>query len=166
MDPAAFLINPAMITPIQIHIDMQECPSRFNQSYPTDYAQFVLNVLAKMTRDARAIDQAVLRRAIGLASSYLVTDASTNPDGGIATWQTWLQQAHRPCRRPPPPRRARTRHGKRGVQSLLRVLECRSHLAWDGRVSSGRQRGRWEAQKAARRAQPEDVQGPESVHTQ
>lgn len=58
------------------------------QNYPTDYAQFVLDVLAKMTRHAGAIDQAVLRRAIGLASSYLVTDVSTNPDGGIATWQT------------------------------------------------------------------------------
>ncbi|KAF8138263.1 hypothetical protein EV363DRAFT_1393753 [Boletus edulis] len=61
---------------------------RNGQNYPTDYAQFVLDVLAKMTRDAGAIDQAILQRAIGLASSYLVTDASTNPDGGIATWKT------------------------------------------------------------------------------
>ncbi|KAI9574879.1 hypothetical protein HD554DRAFT_2010380 [Boletus coccyginus] len=77
---------------------MQECPPHpllityshpiQGQNYPTDYAHFVLGVLAKMTRDAGAIDQAVLRRAIGLASSYLVTDTSTNPDGGIATWQT------------------------------------------------------------------------------
>ncbi|KAH0839734.1 hypothetical protein J3R83DRAFT_674 [Lanmaoa asiatica] len=87
MDPSAFLINAVMYPPIQIH--MQECLSRLvSQNYPTDYAQFVLNVLAKMTRDAGAIDQAILRRAIGLASSYLVTDASTNPDGGVATWQT------------------------------------------------------------------------------
>jgi hypothetical protein len=41
-----------------------------------------------MTRDSGAIDQAILRRAIGLASSYLVTDASTNSESGISTWQT------------------------------------------------------------------------------
>ncbi|KAG6378533.1 hypothetical protein JVT61DRAFT_12795 [Boletus reticuloceps] len=86
MDPSAFLMNAPMFPPIQIH--MQERFFRVAQNYPTDYAQFVLDVLAKMTRDAGAIDQAILQRAIGLASSYLVTDASTNPDGGIATWKT------------------------------------------------------------------------------
>lgn len=55
---------------------------------PTDYAQFVVNVLGRMTQETGTIDQAILRRAIGLASSYLLTDTSTNPDGGIATWKT------------------------------------------------------------------------------
>ncbi|KAH7887721.1 hypothetical protein F5I97DRAFT_1806400 [Phlebopus sp. FC_14] len=59
-----------------------------SQRQPTDYAQFALDVLAKMTRDAGDIDQAILRRALGLASSYLVTDASTNIDTGMATWQS------------------------------------------------------------------------------
>ncbi|KIJ20040.1 hypothetical protein PAXINDRAFT_166207 [Paxillus involutus ATCC 200175] len=69
-----------MFPPIQL--DMQ------GQDHPTDYGQFVVDVLAKMTRDSGAIDQAILRRAIGLASSYLVTDASTNSESGISTWQT------------------------------------------------------------------------------
>ncbi|KIK97156.1 hypothetical protein PAXRUDRAFT_825248 [Paxillus rubicundulus Ve08.2h10] len=80
MDPSSFFINPAMFPPIQL--DMQ------GQDHPTDYGQFVVDVLAKMTRDSGAIDQAILRRAIGLASSYLVTDASTNSESGISTWQT------------------------------------------------------------------------------
>ncbi|KAG9317278.1 hypothetical protein JVU11DRAFT_1473 [Chiua virens] len=45
-----------------------------------------------MTRDSGAIDQGVLRRVIGLASSYLVTDASTNQEGGIASWQTGINR--------------------------------------------------------------------------
>ncbi|KAF9247066.1 hypothetical protein BU15DRAFT_84630 [Melanogaster broomeanus] len=79
MDPTSFFINAAMFPPIEL--DMQA------QSHPTDYGQFVVDVLAKMTHDSGAIDQTILRRAIGLASSYLVTDASTNSESGIATWQ-------------------------------------------------------------------------------
>ncbi|KAG0709654.1 hypothetical protein DFH29DRAFT_885197 [Suillus ampliporus] len=41
-----------------------------------------------MTRESGAIDQAMLRRAIGLASSYLITDTSTNSESGIQTWCT------------------------------------------------------------------------------
>lgn len=55
---------------------------------PTDFSQFVVNVLGRMTRESGSIDQAILRRAIGLASSYLLADASTNTESGIATWQT------------------------------------------------------------------------------
>lgn len=55
---------------------------------PTDYAQFVVNVLARMTQEMGTIDQSILRRAIGLASSYLLTDTSTNTEDGITTWQT------------------------------------------------------------------------------
>lgn len=95
MDSSAFLINGAIFPPVQIHMQARPAVSRTHtltpahgQNHPTDYAQFVLDVLARMTRDAGAIDQTVLRRAIGLASSYLITDASTNPEGGIATWQT------------------------------------------------------------------------------
>lgn len=59
---------------------------------PTDYAQFVVDVIARMTRESGTIDQSILRRAIGLASSYLLTDTSTNSEGGIVTWQTGFNQ--------------------------------------------------------------------------
>ncbi|KAH7929469.1 hypothetical protein BV22DRAFT_1029521 [Leucogyrophana mollusca] len=58
------------------------------QSQPTDYGRFVVHVLARMTRETGTLDQAILRRAISLASSYLVTDASTSPERGILTWYT------------------------------------------------------------------------------
>src|SRR5437660_4558678 len=41
-----------------------------------------------MTHESGSIDQAVLKRAISLASSYLLSDTSTNPESGIVTWQT------------------------------------------------------------------------------
>ncbi|KIJ70541.1 hypothetical protein HYDPIDRAFT_23641 [Hydnomerulius pinastri MD-312] len=80
MDPSSFFINPAQFPPFQL--DME------GQDQPTDYAQFVVDLVAKMTQDSGSIDQSILRRAIGLASSYLVTDTSTNPESGISTWQT------------------------------------------------------------------------------
>ncbi|KAF9221987.1 hypothetical protein BS17DRAFT_736510 [Gyrodon lividus] len=80
MDPTSFFVNAPIFQPMQL--DMQ------GQDHPTDYGQFVVDVLAKMTRDSGVIDQTILRRAIGLASSYLVTDASTNSESGINTWQT------------------------------------------------------------------------------
>ncbi|KAH7914335.1 hypothetical protein BJ138DRAFT_1079698 [Hygrophoropsis aurantiaca] len=57
-------------------------------SEPTDYGRFVVHVLGRMTRETGGIDQSILRRAIRLASSYLVTDASTSPEQGIVTWYT------------------------------------------------------------------------------
>ncbi|KAI6047164.1 hypothetical protein EDC04DRAFT_2864297 [Pisolithus marmoratus] len=45
-----------------------------------------------MTRESGTIDQSIIRRAIGLASSYLLTDTSTNSEGGIASWQTGFNQ--------------------------------------------------------------------------
>ncbi|EGO01939.1 hypothetical protein SERLA73DRAFT_104107 [Serpula lacrymans var. lacrymans S7.3] len=58
------------------------------QIHPTDYGHFVVNVLARMTHESGSIDQAILRRAINLASSYLVTDTSMNPGQGMSTWYT------------------------------------------------------------------------------
>jgi len=58
------------------------------QSQPTDYGRFVVHILKRMTLESSAIDQTMLRRAIGLASTYLVTDTSTNSERGIQTWST------------------------------------------------------------------------------
>lgn len=39
-----------------------------------------------MKRESGAIDQAVLQQALGLSSSYLVTDSAMDPDRGAHTW--------------------------------------------------------------------------------
>ncbi|KAG5643963.1 hypothetical protein DXG03_009314 [Asterophora parasitica] len=52
---------------------------------PTDFGLFVVQLLAKSTRESTGLDQHVLRQALGLSSSFLVTDATMN-DGGAHTW--------------------------------------------------------------------------------
>ena len=54
---------------------------------PTDYGQVVVELLGKMTRGTGRIDQGALRRCIGHASSYLVTDVTMNPEGGARSWR-------------------------------------------------------------------------------
>ncbi|KAL0950035.1 hypothetical protein HGRIS_010043 [Hohenbuehelia grisea] len=58
----------------------------------TDYGAFVVKVVAQMTRDSQAIDQATLRYCIGLSSTYLMSDTVMNPEGGLATWFTGFNQ--------------------------------------------------------------------------
>ncbi|KAF5388119.1 hypothetical protein D9615_000426 [Tricholomella constricta] len=53
---------------------------------PTDFSSFVVQVLAHSTRESPVLDQRVLRQCLGLSSSFLVTDSTTNPDTGINTW--------------------------------------------------------------------------------
>ncbi|EIW76123.1 hypothetical protein CONPUDRAFT_64173, partial [Coniophora puteana RWD-64-598 SS2] len=56
-------------------------------SQPTDYGSFVTKIVTRMVRESGAVDQDLLRRAIGLSSSYMVTDASTNTQSGIDSWK-------------------------------------------------------------------------------
>lgn len=42
--------------------------------------------MARMTRSTGAVDQAVLRKCLNLSSSYLVTDTTMNPEGGLNSW--------------------------------------------------------------------------------
>lgn len=53
----------------------------------TNYRDFVLRLLPKMTRQNR-LDQAVLRQCILLSSSFLLTDTTTDPDQGMNSWST------------------------------------------------------------------------------
>ncbi|KAI0337554.1 hypothetical protein BDW22DRAFT_1403007 [Trametopsis cervina] len=53
----------------------------------TNYGAFVTKVVAHMTRTSGSMDQQVLQRCLGLASSYLVTDTTMNPDSGLVSWQ-------------------------------------------------------------------------------
>ncbi|KAI0774289.1 hypothetical protein C8Q74DRAFT_823746 [Fomes fomentarius] len=68
---------------------MYQDPQELDFSPATDYGGFVVDVLARMTRTSGKIDQMVLRRCIGLASSYLVTDVTmnTNAEMGVRTWR-------------------------------------------------------------------------------
>jgi hypothetical protein len=43
-----------------------------------------------MSRRSSTIDQGVLRQCLGLSSSYLVSDTTTNPTTGIVTWSAGL----------------------------------------------------------------------------
>jgi hypothetical protein len=59
---------------------------------PTNYETYVLEVLTLMTTRSSTIDQAALRHCLGLSSSYLVSDTTTNPTGGIASWTAGLSR--------------------------------------------------------------------------
>lgn len=43
-----------------------------------------------MTHETGTIDQSVLRKCLGLASSYLITDTSMNAERGLSTWISGL----------------------------------------------------------------------------
>ena len=58
----------------------------FSQLPATDFGAFVINILSHASSRSDTIDQKVLRRCIQLASSFLVTDTTTNPERGISTW--------------------------------------------------------------------------------
>jgi len=53
---------------------------------PTDYGQFVVETLAKQNQLTGNVDQTVLRHCISLSSSFLMTDSTTNPTTGLASW--------------------------------------------------------------------------------
>ncbi|KAJ7095408.1 hypothetical protein B0H15DRAFT_111732 [Mycena belliarum] len=61
---------------------------------PTDFSRFVLEAIKSSTAaTSPTLDQAVLRTALALASSYLLTDTSTNdPHAGSATWFVGLNR--------------------------------------------------------------------------
>ncbi|KAJ7682780.1 hypothetical protein DFH06DRAFT_304704 [Mycena polygramma] len=63
----------------------------------TDFSRFVIDAIKSSNTTgerAKTIDQQILRAALDLASSYLVTDTSTNPDvhAGTDTWFKGLNQ--------------------------------------------------------------------------
>ncbi|KAG6821262.1 hypothetical protein H0H93_002372 [Arthromyces matolae] len=59
---------------------------------PTDFGDFVVQFLAQSTRDSQTIDQRVLRQCLGLSSSFLVSDTTTNPTTGIHSWSIGLNR--------------------------------------------------------------------------
>lgn len=69
---------------------MHDAPA--HTSISTDYNAYVINALSRMTRSSGAMDQRVLRKCLGLSSSYLLTDATMNPNGGLTTWYAGLSR--------------------------------------------------------------------------
>ncbi|KAF8639766.1 hypothetical protein AX17_001027 [Amanita inopinata Kibby_2008] len=59
---------------------------------PTDYGAFVIGVLARTSAGSRSIDQSILCHCLGLASSFLVTDTTINPQTGLDTWYIGLNR--------------------------------------------------------------------------
>ncbi|KAF9782728.1 hypothetical protein BJ322DRAFT_1072236 [Thelephora terrestris] len=53
---------------------------------PTDYGQYVVDILAKQNQLTGNVDQTVLRNCLGLSSSFLMTDVTMNPTTGLASW--------------------------------------------------------------------------------
>ena len=45
-----------------------------------------------MTATSSTIDQGVVRKCLGLSSSYLITDTATNPTDGMSSWCAGLSQ--------------------------------------------------------------------------
>ncbi|PCH41009.1 hypothetical protein WOLCODRAFT_137130 [Wolfiporia cocos MD-104 SS10] len=71
-----------------MHAQPPGSSSPSSRSMSTDYAAYVLQMLPRMTRSPGGVDQRVLRQCLGLSSSYLVTDTTMNPEGGLTTWHT------------------------------------------------------------------------------
>ncbi|KAF7301686.1 hypothetical protein MIND_00734100 [Mycena indigotica] len=59
---------------------------------PTDYSHFVLQAVKTGSKEG-GLDQAVVRTALSLCASFLITDTSTNEmTRGSQTWFTGLNQ--------------------------------------------------------------------------
>jgi len=68
-------------------LDIQPIPA-------TNFGAFVTDTLARGSRgsDAPTIDQKVLQKCILLASSFLVSDTTTDPERGVTTWFAGLSR--------------------------------------------------------------------------
>ncbi|KAI0000062.1 hypothetical protein BJV77DRAFT_1058328 [Russula vinacea] len=62
------------------------------QTHPTNFETYVVETLSSMTRRSSTIDQDALRQCLGLSSSYLVSDTTMNPTGGILSWSAGLNR--------------------------------------------------------------------------
>ena len=62
------------------------------QTQPTSFQTYVVQVLNSMTENSSTIDQDVVRKCLGLSSSYLISDTATNPTEGMTSWCAGLGQ--------------------------------------------------------------------------
>lgn len=59
---------------------------------PTDFGKTVTRALAAMSQNGGAIDQRLLRYYLTMSASFLVTDTTMNPEGGLNTWSSGFLQ--------------------------------------------------------------------------
>jgi hypothetical protein len=68
----------------------QASSSTQQQTQPTNFETYVVEVLNSMTARSSTIDQEVVRQCLGLSSSYLISDTTTNPTEGMSSWGAGL----------------------------------------------------------------------------
>ena len=73
-------------------INMRKSSQPVQQIQPTSFGTYVVEALSSMRRRSSTIDQGALRQCLGLSSSYLVSDMTMNPMGGIISWTAGLNQ--------------------------------------------------------------------------
>jgi hypothetical protein len=62
------------------------------QRQPTNFETYVVEMLNSTTARLSTIDQDVVRKCLGLSSTYLITDTTTNPTEGMNSWCAGLSQ--------------------------------------------------------------------------
>jgi hypothetical protein len=75
-----------------INISQASSSTQPVQRQPTSFENYVVEVLNSMTARSSTIDQDVVRKCLGLSSSYLITDTTTNPTEGMDSWCAGLSQ--------------------------------------------------------------------------
>lgn len=62
------------------------------QTQPTNFKTYVIQVINSMTARSSTIDQDVVRKCLGLSSSYLIADTTTDPMEGMKSWCAGFSQ--------------------------------------------------------------------------
>ncbi|PPQ77753.1 hypothetical protein CVT25_011189 [Psilocybe cyanescens] len=92
VDPHLFPIDIPPVGPLFLPLSSLPVSIDSAQITPTDYGAFVTKTLARGKRDtdSNTIDQKILRNCLSLASSFLMTDTTIDPQFGVITWSTGL----------------------------------------------------------------------------
>src|SRR5216684_8863332 len=75
-------------------INIQQSPTQpvQQQTQPTSFETYVVEVLNSMTARSSTVDQDTVRQCLMLSSSYLITDTTTNPTEGMNLWCAGLSR--------------------------------------------------------------------------
>ncbi len=75
-------------------INIQQSPTQpvQQQTQPTSFETYVVEVLNSMTARSSTVDQDTVRQCLMLSSSYLITDTTTNPTEGMNLWCAGLNR--------------------------------------------------------------------------
>src|SRR5258708_23282049 len=75
-------------------INIQQSPTQpvQQQTQPTSFETYVVEVLNSMTARSSTVEQDPVRQCLMLSSSYLITDTTTNPTEGMNSWCAGLNR--------------------------------------------------------------------------